>query len=117
MATAMTMSGMIGRLVGWWVDRARDGYDYEARCGRALRLLGWKVEHVGGAGDGGVDLVCRRAGTTVGVQCKYRTRGGVDNSAVQQVYLGVALRGLDVGVVVTNAWYRLSACAAAVGRV
>lgn len=44
--------------------------EFEGEVGRWLRREGWAVEHRGGTGDGGIDLLAKRGGETLAVQCK-----------------------------------------------
>jgi hypothetical protein len=106
------------RAIGWWVGRARDGLAFEKRCARGLRWYGWQVERVGGSGDQGVDLIATRGAARVAVQCKYRSmKDGLDNKAVQEVYLGAQVWRCSGAACITNGWYRMSAGVAANGRV
>ncbi|MFL5804706.1 MAG: restriction endonuclease, partial [Roseiflexaceae bacterium] len=59
--------------------------DFERRVQMLLTDLGWeRVEHVGGAGDGGVDLCGRFGGQRYIVQCK-RYRGIVSPTHIRDL--------------------------------
>ena len=60
---------------------------FEEFVGEIFEALGYEVEHVGGTGDNGVDLVVRRGGLNGIVQCKYFSRGVVGSPELQK-FLG-----------------------------
>lgn len=73
-----------------------------------LRIKGWEVAVTAASGDQGIDVIARKNGVSVGIQCKLYT-GAVGNTAVQQVIAGVQYHGLTKGAVLTNANYTQSA--------
>lgn len=77
------------------------GAEFEGFVAAQLRTRGWSVTHTGGTGDYGVDLIARRDGTRMAVQCK-RLAKAVGVAAVQQVVAGARHHGCDQTVVVTN---------------
>lgn len=85
--------------------------EFEAEVGRWLRREGWRVEHRGGTGDGGIDLIARKHGETVAVQCKrYAETAAVSAAQVRDLYgAAVALRATGALLVTTG---RISAPAA-----
>ncbi len=77
--------------------------EFEALAGEAFRREGYLVEETGSAaGDGGVDLVLRRGGETVLVQCKQWQASKVDVRPVRELYGVVAARKASAGIVVTS---------------
>jgi hypothetical protein len=94
---------------GWIWPRTRieDGAAYERYVGGLLRKCGWTVQHIGGAGDCGVDLIATRGKKRVAVQCKWRADPytSVGNGGVQEVHCGMQVHGCSAGVVVTNGWF------------
>ena len=48
---------------------------FEEFVAELFEAMGYQVDHVGGTGDEGADLMARRKGMVAVVQCKYFTRG------------------------------------------
>lgn len=83
------------------------GEEFEKYCVKVLRRNGFRrVHRIGGSGDHGVDILCRKHFRLIAVQCKCYS-GSVGNSAVQQVYTGKDLYNAQLAAVMTNS--RLSA--------
>ena len=78
-------------------------HEFEMEVGRWLRRDGWRIEHRGGTGDGGIDLIARRHGETIAVQCKrYAETAAVSAAQVRDLYgAAVALRA-DSALLVTT---------------
>lgn len=91
--------------------------DFELLVGEAYRRQGYRVEDTGGGGpDGGVDLILRRNGETVLVQCKrWRTRD-VGVSPVRELRGAVARDRAARGIFVTCRTFTSAAIAEAQGQ-
>jgi hypothetical protein len=77
--------------------------DFEAEVGRWLQREGWRVEHRGGTGDGGIDLLARKRGETLAVQCKrYAEHATVTASQVRELYGAAVAEGATGAVLVTT---------------
>ncbi|MGM9898129.1 MAG: restriction endonuclease [Enterococcus faecalis] len=83
------------------------GYEFEEYIVILLKALGFKnVKRVGGAGDRGIDIIASRDNFKYGFQTKrYNKNSFVGNKAVQEVYTGIKVRGLDKGIVVVSSKY------------
>jgi restriction system protein len=77
------------------------GVEFEEFVAAQLRTRGWSVTYTGGTGDYGVDLIARKNGIRMAVQCK-RLAKAVGVAAVQQVVSGALQHGCDETVVLTN---------------
>jgi len=82
----------------------RPWQDFERLMAEVFKLDGWAVSVVGtsarGRGDGGVDLILRRPGEAVAVQCK-RVRGRVGVEKVRELQGALADFGALRGIFVT----------------
>ncbi len=77
--------------------------DFEAEVGRWLQREGWHVERRGGTGDGGIDLLARRRGETLAVQCKrYAEHATVTASQVRELYGAAVAEGATGAMLVTT---------------
>ncbi|MFC7735490.1 restriction endonuclease [Roseomonas sp. GCM10028921] len=86
--------------------------EFEQHCADALAARGWSVTVGRGSGDQGVDVLARKAGRKVVLQCKLYARP-VGNKAVQEALAGRGYAGADGAAVVSNAPYTASAHALA----
>ncbi|OIN78288.1 restriction endonuclease [Mycobacterium malmoense] len=77
------------------------GVEFEGFVAAQLRTAGWSVTHTASTGDYGVDLIAKKDGTRMAVQCKRLTKA-VGVAAVQQVVSGALHHGCNQTVVVTN---------------
>lgn len=68
-------------------DIPLDGIDFEHWCAGMLSKQGWKATVSKASGDQGVDVVAKRGGTEVAIQCK-RYSAPVGNKAVQEAFAG-----------------------------
>lgn len=69
---------------------------------RLFEQHGYAAERVGGAGaDGGVDVILRKAGRTLLVQCKQWNARQVSVNVVRELAGVVVVHGADGGIVVT----------------
>lgn len=83
--------------------RALSWRDFERLVGEALRRDGYVVEEIGGSGpDGGVDLMARRAGETVLVQCKRWKTWSVGVAVVREIYGVLMAEKASSALVVTT---------------
>lgn len=82
--------------------RLRPG-EFEALVGRWLRREGWTIEHRGGPGDGGIDLLARRKRDVLVVQCKrYAAGATVGVSQVRDLYGAATAAGATMALLVTT---------------
>ena len=77
------------------------GVEFEEFVSAQLRTRGWNVTHTASTGDYGVDLIARKDGACMAVQCK-RLAKAVGVVAVQQVVSGALHHGCNQTAVVTN---------------
>lgn len=89
-----------------------DGHAFEAWVAEALSGFGWKAQTTPGSGDQGLDVIARRNGKTLGVQCKLY-KSPIGNKAVQEAHAGKAFHGVDAAAVMSNAAFTPSARALA----
>ena len=91
--------------------------EFELLVGEAYRQQGYKVEETGGRGpDGGVDLVLRRSGETVLVQCKRWKQQKVGAPTVRELHGAVARDKATRGIFVTSGTFTREAYAEAQGQ-
>ncbi len=77
--------------------------DFEAEVARWLQREGWNVEHRGGTGDGGIDIVARRRQATIAVQCKrYAEHATVTAAQVRELYGAAVAEGTTAAMLVTT---------------
>ncbi|OBK46992.1 restriction endonuclease [Mycobacterium sp. 1081908.1] len=77
------------------------GVEFEEFVAAQLRTVGWSVAHTASTGDYGVDLIAKRDGACMAVQCKRQAKA-VGVAAVQQVVAGALQHRCNQTVVVTN---------------
>ncbi|OBI69515.1 restriction endonuclease [Mycobacterium sp. E796] len=77
------------------------GVEFEEFVAAQLRTAGWSVAHTTSTGDYGVDLIAKRDGVCMAVQCKRQAKA-VGVAAVQQVVAGALQHRCNQTVVVTN---------------
>ena len=83
--------------------RALQPADFEAEVARWLRRDGWHVEHRGGAGDGGIDLIAMRGSEALAVQCKrYAESAAVSAAQVRDLYGAAVALGSTRALLVTT---------------
>ncbi len=86
--------------------------EFEHLVGEIYRQQGYKVEEQGGSGsDGGVDVVLRRNGETVLVQCKQWKTQSVGVRPLRELRGVVASQGASRGIFVTCGGYTSDALA------
>ncbi len=86
--------------------------EFERCCADYLNLNGWRAATTKGSGDQGVDVIAKKAGRTIVMQCKLHS-SPVGNKAVQEVFAGLAYQRAERAVVVSNQRYTPSAMALA----
>jgi restriction system protein len=83
--------------------RALPPAEFEAAVGRWLRRDGWHVNHCGGVADGGIDLLARKGGDTLAVQCKrYAETASVTSAQVRDLYGAAVAVGATHALLVTT---------------
>lgn len=85
-----------------------DPYEFEGLCAKVLRDHGWDASPTSGSGDQGADVIAKKSGKTLVLQCKLYSQP-VGNKAVQEVIAAKSYYGADHAAVVTNASYTVSA--------
>lgn len=94
-----------------------DGTAFERFVAALLRRMGFRVEHIGGPGDQGADVLAERHGERVAVQAKrYASDASLDNSAVQQVIAARGVHRCSRAIVVTTARFGRGAREAALAN-
>lgn len=88
--------------------------DFERLLARHYREEGYEVEHCGTAGnsarfDGGVDLVLRRDGETVLVQCKHWNASQVPHNEVHQLLGLLETRQAQRAILITSGEFTAAA--------
>jgi len=89
-----------------------DPIHYEQFCALLARKCGWDANTTIGSGDQGADIVARKAGHTLVIQCKKYSKP-VGNKAVQEVIAAREFTQADSAAVVSNSSYTKSAKALA----
>jgi restriction system protein len=85
---------------------------FENFCADLLECAGWKVSTTKASGDQGADVIAKKNGCKVVLQCKQYSKP-VGNASVQEAFAAKAHYGADAAAVVTNASYTKSASALA----
>jgi HJR/Mrr/RecB family endonuclease len=86
----------------------KSGGDYETHCCLLLEKSGWETKMTPPTGDHGVDILAKKEGKTLAIQCKYYSTP-VGNSAVSEVVAGKNFYYANEAAVVSNASYTLKA--------
>ncbi|MEN6489059.1 MAG: restriction endonuclease [Smithella sp.] len=77
--------------------------EFEELVGEAYRRFGYSVTETGGGGaDGGVDLVLRKNGEKLLVQCKHWKLEKIGVKVVRELYGVVAAEGASGGIVICS---------------
>ena len=77
--------------------------EFEAEVGRWLQRDGWRIEHRGGTGDGGIDIVATKRRETLAIQCKrYAESTPVTASQLRDLYGAAVAEGATGAVLVTT---------------
>ena len=89
-----------------------DGHEFEHWVADGLNKFGWDAKATSGSGDQGIDVIAKKNGKIIGLQCKL-LKSSVGNKAVQEAHAGKAFHQMDVVGVISNASYTKSAKALA----
>ena len=80
--------------------------EFEEVIGEAYKRQGYQVEERGGnEPDGGIDLILRKKGEMVLVQCKHWEAEQVGVKIVRELYGVVAAEGATKGIIVTTGYF------------
>jgi restriction system protein len=90
--------------------------EFEMLVGEAFRRKGYTVSETGGGSDGGVDLVLRKDGEKLLVQCKQWKAYKVGVTTIRELYGVMAAAGAAGGFVVTSGIFTQEAKSFAEGR-
>ena len=85
-------------------EQHETGEDFEHWVAHQLNKKGWNAKVTPARGDNGIDVIAKKNGKTVGIQCK-RYTGNVGNKPVQEILAAQAFYNLDVLAVVTTVGY------------
>lgn len=89
------------------------GTEFEKYCCRLFRRIGFEdVEHCGGAGDQGADVLATYKGQRFAIQCK-RYKNPLNNKPIQEVISGKNFWGADAALVLTSTTFNEGARSAA----
>jgi len=89
-------------------DPRMDPIDYERHCALELGRAGWNALVTVATGDQGADVIARRAGKVLVLQCKLYG-SPVGNDAVQQVIAARQFQSADLAAVASNQPFTRSA--------
>lgn len=78
--------------------------EFERYVGDVFRHLGYTIELTGKTGDQGVDVLAVKGPLRIAIQAK-RYMGAVGNSAVQEVYAGMAHHGCQRCIVMASSGF------------
>ena len=76
--------------------------DFERYVGEAYRHKGYTVEETGPGADGGIDLIARKSGETLLVQCKHWRAEKVGAPVARELFGLVNAHGATNGVLITS---------------
>jgi HJR/Mrr/RecB family endonuclease len=122
LAVLVIIGVMVRRLEGWAHKRAvyrrtlrafrwdpeMTPVAFERHCADYLRLFGWSTQTTKASGDQGVDVIARKAGTVLVIQCKKQAEP-VGNKAVQEIHAGRSFANAHYAAVVSNSSYTKAA--------
>ena len=83
------------KLVEHWMSLSGPGFERE--LGTVYRHLGYLVESTAGSGDGGVDLILRKNGKTIVVQCKSH-QAPVGPAIARELFGAMVASGADSAI-------------------
>lgn len=89
-------------------SEATSPIEFESICAEVLRRAGWDASLTKGSGDQGADIIAKKSGQTMVVQCKFYA-GPVGNKAVQEALAAKSFYNADKAVVVCKSDYTKSA--------
>ena len=82
--------------------------EFEILCQHKMNNAGWDSEMTKASGDQGADVVCKKNGRGLVLQCKLYS-SPIGNKAVQEAFSAKQFYGLDHAAVVSNQTYTKSA--------
>lgn len=82
--------------------------EFEILCAQKMENAGWDAELTKASGDQGADVICRKDGISIVLQCKLYS-APIGNKAVQEAFAARSYYGLDHAAVVSNQPYTKSA--------
>ncbi len=85
-----------------------NGHEFEHWVADGLNKFGWSARVTQASGDQGIDVIARKKGKTIGLQCKLFSTS-VGNKAVQEAFAGKTFHRIDAVGVITNSYYTDSA--------
>ena len=85
-----------------------NGHEFEHWVADGLNKFGWDTKVTVASGDQGIDVIAKKKGKTVGLQCKL-LKSSVGNKAVQEAFAGKTFHKTDAVCVMSNASYTPSA--------
>ena len=83
------------------VSKPKDSKEYEIFVGQSFKDNGWQVQHIGGTGDQGADLIVTKDDMKAVVQCKFY-QNPVGNSAVQEAHAAKLFYRVGAAIVVAS---------------
>lgn len=94
---------LFDRQTGIETIRSVSWQEFEELVGEAYRRKGYRVKESGGGGaDGGVDLVLKKNGETLLVQCKHWRQDKVGVKVVRELYGVVTAENATGGIVISS---------------
>ncbi|MBA3054692.1 MAG: restriction endonuclease [Sphingomonadales bacterium] len=85
-----------------------DGHAFESWVANALNAFGWDASVTVASGDQGIDVIAKRGGQKLGIQCKLYSRA-IGNKAVQEAHAGKSYHGVNKVAVLSNSEFTRSA--------
>ena len=85
-----------------------NGHEFEHWVAKNLNKFGWDAKVTVASGDQGIDVIAKKNGKTIGLQCKL-LKSSVGNKAVQEAFAGKTFHKTDAVAVMSNAPYTPSA--------
>jgi restriction system protein len=100
---AWRKGNLLQRQTGIKTIRAISWQEFEELVGEAYRRKGYSVTECGGGGaDGGVDLILKKGGEKLLVQCKHWRMDKVGVKVVRELYGVIAAEGASGGIVISS---------------
>lgn len=86
--------------------RCADGYGFEYICAKIFRLNGYLVEQTPKSNDGGKDLIIKKNGETIYVECKHYSDENLVSRPIINKLIGVAVNdGIKKAIIITTSGY------------
>jgi restriction endonuclease Mrr len=86
-----------------------DHTEFERLVGRALTVRGFSVDHVGGVGDQGIDLLARSEGHMIAVQCKRYGDQPITPQQMREFFGAITAAKATAATFVTTSTYTAAA--------